>query len=168
MVRTGAYHGWGSAGNGGVAVGEEYEYLRALLADRPIAYHPVMARLLGGVYEALLFQQLAFWSGKGHDPEWIYKTQAELLEELALNRYQQEQARANLRRLGVIEERRRGVPSRLYFRVVWPKVFALCTQIRPECASSASLTAEGQQPTVATVGSQGRLRPADKDADPQQ
>nr|MDP9473961.1 hypothetical protein [Chloroflexota bacterium] len=70
---------------------DPYTTLRDLLADRPVAYHPVMARVLGGVYEALLFQQLAFWSDKGSDPEWIYKTQAQISDELALNRYQQEQ-----------------------------------------------------------------------------
>jgi hypothetical protein len=47
-------------------------------SDRPIAFHPTMARLLGDINEALLFQQLAYWSDKGADPEWIYKSQVEL------------------------------------------------------------------------------------------
>ncbi len=124
---------------------DPYTTLRDLLADRPVAYHPVMARVLGGVYEALLFQQLAFWSDKGSDPEWIYKTQAQISDELALNRYQQEQARKSLRALGVIEEQRKGVPAKLYFRVVWPRVFELFDQVLPECAPSTDKDAERQR-----------------------
>lgn len=124
---------------------DPYTSLRALLSDRPVAYHPAMARVLGGVYEALLFQQLAFWSDKGADPEWIYKTQAEITNELALNRYQQEQARKTLRGLGVIQEQRKGVPAKLYFRVVWPRVFELFEHLSPECRPSTDKNADGRR-----------------------
>ncbi|MDP9471980.1 MAG: hypothetical protein M3Q71_15170 [Chloroflexota bacterium] len=109
---------------------DPYDVMRSLLSDRPIAFHPVMARVLGGVYEALLFQQLAFWSDKGADPEWIYKTREELREETTLNRYQQEQARGNLRKLGVIEEQRRGLPARMHYRIHWDRVFELLEAYR--------------------------------------
>ena len=102
-----------------------YDALRALLSDRPIAFHPAMARLLGGINEALLFQQLAYWSDKGTDPEWIYKSQVELEAETTLSEYQQLQARKKLKALGVIEDDRRGVPARLYYRVQWEAVFRL-------------------------------------------
>ena len=63
----------------------------------------MLASVLGGVNEARLFQQLAYWSDKGSDPDWIYKTQKELEEETTLTRTQQEGARRNLRRLGVVK-----------------------------------------------------------------
>jgi hypothetical protein len=106
-------------------MGGEYELLRQVLSDRVIAFHPALARAFGGVNEALLFQQLAYWSDKGADPQWIYKTQKELEAETTLTRTQQEGARAKLRRLGVIEERKRGLPSRLYFRIAWDQVFRI-------------------------------------------
>ncbi len=119
---------------------DPYDAMRQLLSDRPIAFHPMLARLFGGINEALLFQQLAYWSGKGHDPDWIYKTQAELEEETTLSRYQQEQARAKLRRLGILEEQRRGVPAKLYYRVVWEAVFrVLETSIQERNTSHPSL-----------------------------
>jgi hypothetical protein len=102
-----------------------YDALRRLLSDRPIAFHPELARVLGGINEALLFQQIAYWSDKGSDPEWIYKTQADIEEETTLARTQQENARRKLRSLGVIEEQKRGVPARLYYRVNWDAIFAL-------------------------------------------
>jgi hypothetical protein len=103
----------------------QYAILRSLLSDRPIAFHPHMARVLGGINEALLFQQLAYWSDKGADPEWIYKTQRDIELETTLTRTQQENARKNLRRLGVISEVRRGLPAKLFFRVNWEPMFEL-------------------------------------------
>jgi hypothetical protein len=102
-----------------------YDALRRLLSDRPIAFHPELARVLGGINEALLFQQIAYWSDKGTDPDWIYKTQADIEAETTLARTQQENARRKLRSLGVIEEQKRGVPARLYYRVNWDAIFAL-------------------------------------------
>jgi hypothetical protein len=98
-------------------VSTPYDALRALLCDRPIAFHPTMARLLGGINEALLFQQLAYWSDKGADPEWIYKGQVELEAETTLSQYQQLQARKRLKALGEIEDQRRGMPAKLCYRL---------------------------------------------------
>ncbi|MGI8405051.1 MAG: hypothetical protein ACR2OE_09890 [Thermomicrobiales bacterium] len=103
----------------------QYDILRSMLSDRIIAFHPRLSFALGGVNEALLFQQLAYWSGKGSDPDWIYKTRAEIYEETTLTRTQQEGARRNLRRLGVVEEERRGLPARIYFKIHWEVMFEL-------------------------------------------
>jgi len=103
----------------------QYAILRSLLSDRPIAFHPHMARVLGGINEALLFQQLAYWSDKGADPEWIYKTQKDIELETTLTRTQQENARLQLRKLGVVSEDRRGLPAKLFFKVNWEPMFAL-------------------------------------------
>ncbi len=126
---------------------DPYDVMRSLLSDRPIAFHPIMARVLGGVYEALLFQQLAFWSDKGSDPEWIYKTREELREETTLNRYQQEQARGNLRKLGVIEEQRRGLPARMHYRIHWNRVFELLEAYRAVGRPSTNKMVEGTPTT---------------------
>ncbi len=124
---------------------EPYDAMRRLLSDRPIAFHPMLARLLGGINEALLFQQLAYWSGKGHDSDWIYKTQAELEEETALSRYQQEQARSKLRRLGILEEQRRGVPAKLYYRIVWEAVFRMLETSILDCEFPSSRGTRNQE-----------------------
>jgi hypothetical protein len=100
-----------------------YDVLRRVLSDRPIAFHPELARAFGGINEALFFQQIAYWSDKGDDPEWIYKSQVELEAETCLSAYQQKQARDHLKRLGVLQDERRGVPARLYYRVDWVATF---------------------------------------------
>jgi hypothetical protein len=97
--------------------------LRRVLSDRPIAFHPELARAFGGINEALFFQQIAYWSDKGDDPDWIYKSQVELEAETCLSAYQQKQARDHLKRLGVLQDERRGVPARLYYRIDWAATF---------------------------------------------
>lgn len=145
---------------------DQYDALKALLSDRPIAFHPMLARLFGGINEALLFQQLAYWSDKGSDPEWIYKTQKDLEEETTLTRTQQETARAKLRKLGVIEEQKRGLPAKLYFRVQWENVFALLnSQVR---GKPTSKDAGNLQPRMRELSKLDRGEPADQPASIQQ
>jgi hypothetical protein len=88
------------------------------LGDRPVAYRPALAALLGGVREALFVSQLLYWDGKGATPGgWIYKTQAEWRQETGLSRYEQETVRRHLRERRVLEEELRGLPARLYYRL---------------------------------------------------
>jgi hypothetical protein len=63
-------------------------------------------------------RQLVYWIGKKHDPEeWIYKTLSEMEEETGLSRKQQEKTRKILRTAGVLEEVKRGIPCRVWYRV---------------------------------------------------
>jgi hypothetical protein len=149
----------------------EYEILRGFLSDRPIAFHPLLARVFGGINEALLFQQLAYWSDKGADPEWIYKTQKDIESEITLTRTQQENARAKLRRLGAIEEDKRGVPAKLFFRVQWNTVYQLLEDYaaqdvgNPQTRLQATSKDAGSlQPRMLDSRTQDRGEPAGKDA----
>ncbi len=139
---------------------DEYDVMQSLLTDRPVAFHPMMARILGGIHEALFFQQIAYWSGKGRSADWIYKTAEEMREETTLNRYQQDKARAGLRRLGVLSEERRGLPAKMYYRVEWPVVFRLLR--------AASQIVEGEQTSSSRVGKPASLPSADQIADRKQ
>ena len=59
-----------------MAYSKEAQALLELLGDRPIAYHPKLAQVLGGVKEALFVSQLLYWHGKGaHKNGWIWKFQ---------------------------------------------------------------------------------------------
>lgn len=85
------------------------------LLDRPIAYQACFVRF-GGVTGAVLLSQLVYWHNR-MDGEWFYKTQSEIKAETGLTREEQETARRRLISAGVIEEERRGVPAKLFFRV---------------------------------------------------
>lgn len=149
----------------------EYDILRSMLSDRIIAFHPALARVFGGINEALLFQQLAYWSGKGSDPEWIYKTQKDIEAETTLTRTQQENARAKLRRLGVVEEVKKSVPAKLYYRVVWTAVFTLLEAYPAQDAGNPQprmtrpfQDAGNLQPRMQLPSTPDRGKPAPKDA----
>jgi hypothetical protein len=92
--------------------------LKALLYDRPVAYHPGIARAVKSVSAGVLMAQLIYWSPRTRDPEgWFWKTRDEIEEETALGRWEQETARKVLKKYGVLEEKLKGVPARMHFRV---------------------------------------------------
>ena len=96
---------------------QEREELRAsLLKDRGPAYIPWLVEEYGA-QAGLFMSQLLFWDGKGHDPDgWIYKSENEWRRETGLTRSAVRNARKILTRKGVLEEDKRGLPRRLYYR----------------------------------------------------
>lgn len=95
-----------------------------LLADRPVAYHPDLARITGGVKAAVFLSQLLFWSNKGvRSDGYIWKVQEEWERETGLTRYEQEGARQKLLESGLIEERRSGWPAKLYYRIKFDALY---------------------------------------------
>lgn len=98
----------------------------AELLDRPIAFQRVFVRLGVGITGALMLSQAVYWSRRtGDESEWFYKTQAEWEDETGLTRCEQEGARAKLVKLGILEEMKRGIPCRLYYRVCIEKLSAI-------------------------------------------
>jgi len=99
-----------------------------LLADRTIAYHPTLAKALKSAKAAILLGQLLYWSQRTKDSDgWFYKTGKDMYDETGLSREEQENARKSLTKAGVIEEKRRGVPAKMYFRVDADRLYDLLT-----------------------------------------
>ena len=95
--------------------------------DLPISFHRCLVPVTGGVTAALMLSQ-AIWTSEALDPEvggWFCRSQEEWTEETGLSRWEQETARRALRNGGFVDERRAGLPARLWFRV------------RPEAVSHA-------------------------------
>lgn len=86
------------------------------LVDRPIAFQRSFVRLGVGITGALLLSQIVYWQNR-MEGQWFYKTQVDLEEETGLTSYEQEGARKKLVSCGVLEEAKRGIPAKLYFRV---------------------------------------------------
>jgi hypothetical protein len=81
------------------------------------AYEPAFVQAFGPG-PGVLMSQLFFWTGKGMDPAgWIYKPEHEWRWETGLSRDQQRKARKILKAKGVLEEEKRGLPRKLYFRI---------------------------------------------------
>lgn len=104
------------------------EAVIALLGS-PIAYYTIFAKELGGIEAGVFTSQFFYWYGRGQDPTgWIYKTQADIEAETGLSRRNQETARKRLRELKVLEEKRMGVPSRLFYRLNLDRLFAIMNE----------------------------------------
>jgi len=88
------------------------------LLDRSILFHRPLVRVTGSVWAALFLSQLKYWTPRGKNPKgWIYKTQVEWEDETGLTQAEQQTARKLLVKLGFLEEKLRGVPARLYYRI---------------------------------------------------
>ena len=87
--------------------------------DIPVSCHRCLVPVTGGITSALMLSQ-AIWTTHALEPAaegWFMRSQEEWTEETGLSRWEQETARRALRRAGLLEERRFGMPARLWFRV---------------------------------------------------
>ena len=84
---------------------EDFQLLIHELMQRPIAFHPALARAAGSAAAGLFLSQLYYWHGKGmHPAGWIYKDNKEWQQETCLTQDEQRGARKLLRSKGIIEE----------------------------------------------------------------
>lgn len=146
--------------------------LASLLGDREvIAYRPALARALGSPIAALYLGQATYWQSKVGIEEWWFKlrdadrdssgamippanrTRQSWEWELGMKRSDQEHARQLLKDAGLLEERRAGVPARLYYRV---NLFALERFLLAATQMAGSHHLDGEIPPS------GRREPAGK------
>jgi len=107
-----------------------------LVLSRPIAFYRFFADIGGGAMPGLFLSQTWYWSQRTTDEDgWFYKTQDEWQEETALTRREQETCRRTLKLLGILEEERRGIPARLYYRINVDKVAELVHSRMAESAN---------------------------------
>ena len=104
--------------------------------DLPVTFHRCLVPLTGGVAAALMLSQ-AIWTTQAIDDTangWFSKSQGEWTDETGLSRWEQATARRALRTAGFLEERRVGMPAKLWFRVrpeaVWRALQAHAAAVR--------------------------------------
>ncbi len=92
------------------------------ILDRPIAYQRSFVRLGIGVAGAVFLSQMVYWINRAEEG-WFYKTQEEWTEETGLSRYEQEGARKKLRDLGILHEKKQGLPAKLFYSIDEDKLY---------------------------------------------
>lgn len=118
-------------------VSQDRQALLALVGSKVVAYRVIFARLVGSAAGGLLLGQALYWSERTTDASgWFWKTRQQWTDELGLTRREQEVARKRLRQLGILEERRRGVPAKLYYRVDIDKLISLLAAERVPTSGS--------------------------------
>ncbi|NMV37022.1 hypothetical protein [Ralstonia insidiosa] len=111
-----------------------------------IAFSAAMARMIGDVEATVFMCQACYWQSKVGDKNWFYKlrdaerdSEGRMVPpsdasrqswewETALPRARQESARRRLKALGLLDEDRRGVPAKLYYRVNFERLYQLLLQ----------------------------------------
>ncbi len=92
-----------------------------LLGQRCVAYHPKLVQLTGRVTAGLMLSQSLYWTKQlhlaGRLDGWFWKSARQWQEETGLSRREQDTARSTLKALGVWQEKRQGMPARLWYRV---------------------------------------------------
>lgn len=126
---------------------------KTFFSDRPIAYHPILAKVFGSVTAALFLSQIAYWSDKGSDPNrWIWKTEKEMTEETGLSRSEQQTARRILKGFKVLQEERRGTPARMFYLIDWEQLDVLIANLpqsscrKPAIKKTKSRVQEDEKP----------------------
>lgn len=122
------------------------------LLDRPIAFQRAFVTLGVGITGALMLSQAIYWSNRTDDQDgWFYKTMEEWEAETGMTRSEQESARKKLVKVGALQEMKKGVPCRLFYRV---NIEAI----------RANLSAENPQSSLQESCKQGCGKPASKRA----
>lgn len=109
------------------------------LFDRPIAFQRSFVELGIGITGALMLSQCVYWHTRTTAKDgWFYKSQADWETETGMTRREQETARKRLEKAGFLEEARKGVPARLYFRVNVDALETALKQLSSRMADSAN------------------------------
>jgi hypothetical protein len=112
--------------------------------DLPVSFHRCLVPITGGITAALMLSQ-AIWTTQELDPDsngWFMKSQEEWTEDTGLSRWEQETARRALRSAGFLEERRVGMPAKLWYRVRPDHVWSA---LRDHAANVAANRDAGEQ-----------------------
>lgn len=87
---------------------------------RQVAYYPNIAKALKSSSTAVFLCQFLYWKDRVKDPDgWVYKTYAEIREETGLSEREVDNARKQLKGMGILTEKRKGIPPVIYYQFNW-------------------------------------------------
>jgi hypothetical protein len=133
------------------------KYFDALdnILDKPIAFNPSFKKVTGSTNAALLLSQAFYWTKRATLPDgWFWKTREEWMEETGLTEAELDGAREKCRAVGVLEEKLKGVPATLHYRVNKQRVYELLGFQFPEIPESG-LPGNSQIPEKPESGTYG-------------
>ena len=107
------------------------------MLGRCVAFHKRLVDVTGNVKASLMLSQAIYWTRHGQDIRqrdgWFFKTIEQWQRETGLSRHEQANARAVLRKLGVLEEGIQGLPAKLYFRLDAERLAVLFSKRIGQC-----------------------------------
>lgn len=87
--------------------------------DRPVAYHPILAKALGSVPAAVILSQGVYWwkIARKEGKEWFWVTADEWYNQTGVSEESQLTARRILKQSGFWEEKLIGLPAKMHYRI---------------------------------------------------
>ena len=95
---------------------EAFRQALTALHQRPIAYYPCYARLMGSATGGILLSQLLYWWG-ACDGRKFDKSDSQLREETMLSEWEFRAAKKKLKHLNFLKATREGIPAKAYYEV---------------------------------------------------
>lgn len=101
---------------------DQIHEITLLLGQRYVAFHPKLVQLTGRVTAGLMLSQAIYWTKRLALTEparqgWFWKTREDWRKETGLSRWEQDTARRALKELGLWQEKRVGMPARVWYRI---------------------------------------------------
>jgi hypothetical protein len=101
-----------------------WDVLDGFGGERVVVVRPQAVAKFGG-NAAILLGQFLYWQRRSNSDGWFWDTQADLQVQTGLTDEMQLTARKKLKQLGVLEERKRGIPARLEYRLNLEKLLEI-------------------------------------------
>lgn len=89
------------------------------LLERPVAYHPVLAKALKSVPAAVMLSQGIYWQriAEREGNQWFWVTNHDWYEQTGITVEMQQTARKTLKNAGVWKEKLMGVPAKMHYQI---------------------------------------------------
>ena len=121
--------------------------LRIVLGDRPVAYHPYLARVMGSVSGGVWLSQILYWDsvkrgiveseGKEYDG-WFFKTDSEIIGETCLSQREARAVKSHAEGIGLVDRELHGMPAKTYYWVNFEWLEELIEITTPVCTMASS------------------------------
>lgn len=136
----------------------------AIKMKQVIAFCPAFLAIKRDVKLALFLSQIWYWSSRTKDKDgWFYKTQEDWEKELGIKSREQKRIRECLTSLGVLEEKLRGLPRKLYFRLNKSTLYELLKAKEDEAKESQRPQESCIDKTAYTVSAKEALQSCQND-----
>jgi len=121
------------------------------IAGDAVAFYPAFRKVLGLNAAATQFlSQAVYWTERTEDG-WFYKTTEEWNDELGLTLEEVKGARKKLKSIGVLTEKRKGIPAKLYYKVDTDELLSVLSGEKPLTVAVKTPKLEVVKPTICSV-----------------
>lgn len=103
------------------------ELLKTLLGQRVVAYHPILAKVMGSASGGIWLSQILYWD-KIKVGDWFYKSMRDLIGETGITEREGKTAKAISVKLGIVDCKVKGLPRVSHYHVNYDTLETLISE----------------------------------------